>query len=532
MTDFGEVADVCATSVITDRFTGFVRPPPPDVPPPPPPPGLVGRNVLYDTGPPGLELLLTGGDGVTSVTDAAPSVIGSDKNVRISAKAFNCGIASPPAPSRWWHELTEDDPITMEPLRNLEVPPFELASGIAGTGARHFFDAVALASYVTRRAVFENPLTREPLSRDECIHLDEHIRLHVPKCRDFRVADALDLQRSIKVKSSHSSQTEHRTATVALRREATAALHGLFRFSGHNDQAAQAVQGIGGGWTVVDDDLHREAQAEITRAADARAAEAARRPGGAPPDVTSSRAFPQLTTEASSVTVNTLHFGDDGFAQVARAAAEVAAEQSKLAEDEAWARREAVKEARAHAEAARQANAAAFAEEARKQQEARAQAALADAKRKELTQRKEEAEWRASERATALADAANAKRWEAERAAAELKLIDDLRAKEAMVVAAEEAARVEAAAKEERRKEKEQEKKRRQKEKQKLKKQEERAERAQQEERKAVERAKLTATVRCAQCDDGIINGKTPFEVMGRTFCTTTCVSAFRAAKK
>eukprot|EP00929_Paragymnodinium_shiwhaense_P107660 TRINITY_DN7395_c0_g1_i2.p1 TRINITY_DN7395_c0_g1~~TRINITY_DN7395_c0_g1_i2.p1 ORF type:complete len:196 (-),score=58.48 TRINITY_DN7395_c0_g1_i2:449-1036(-) len=99
----------------------------------------------------------------------------------------------------WWQDLTEDDPITMEPLANLDAPPFALSSGVLNSGKTHYFDSVALASYVTRRAVFENPLTREPMSRDDCARLDEHVKRYLPRCRAFNVADAWDLQRAIKV---------------------------------------------------------------------------------------------------------------------------------------------------------------------------------------------------------------------------------------------------------------------------------------------------------------------------------------------
>ncbi|CAE8607448.1 unnamed protein product [Polarella glacialis] len=152
----------------------------------------------------------------------------------------------------WWRKLVDEDPITLEPLKELGFPPFKLTSGINATGASHYFDAVALASYLTRRGIFENPLTREPLGLQECVQLDEHLRLHVPLCREFRVADALTLQRSIRVKSATSSQS------VALRREATAALHGLFSFSGRGGRQelnAQEARNGHGGWAVVDDDL-------------------------------------------------------------------------------------------------------------------------------------------------------------------------------------------------------------------------------------------------------------------------------------
>ena len=45
---------------------------------------------------------------------------------------------------------TEDDPITLQPLSDLDHPPFQLSSGINGTGPKNYFDPVALASYLTK----------------------------------------------------------------------------------------------------------------------------------------------------------------------------------------------------------------------------------------------------------------------------------------------------------------------------------------------------------------------------------------------
>ena len=143
---------------------------------------------------------------------------------------------------KWWHKLAFDlcDPITLEPLQTLAYPPFELGSrtstpparsthssgrgtqqgsatcatgrtphapSVIGTGqitdvseetAEHtacplvrgddagcnsqlqsqLFDGCALASYLISSLVFLNPLSREPVTRDECVRLDEYLSCH------------------------------------------------------------------------------------------------------------------------------------------------------------------------------------------------------------------------------------------------------------------------------------------------------------------------------------------------------------------
>eukprot|EP00747_Dinoflagellata_sp_TGD_P188644 gnl/TRDRNA2_/TRDRNA2_47946_c0_seq1.p1 gnl/TRDRNA2_/TRDRNA2_47946_c0~~gnl/TRDRNA2_/TRDRNA2_47946_c0_seq1.p1 ORF type:complete len:484 (+),score=147.70 gnl/TRDRNA2_/TRDRNA2_47946_c0_seq1:60-1454(+) len=427
----------------------------------------------------------------------------------------------------WWRELPGDDPITLEPLKDLDVPPFELVSGIcvgssAAEGARHYFDAVALASYVTRRGIFENPLTREPLGRDDCVRLDEHIRRHLQHCRDFRVAEALDLQRSIRVRPTAGGAGGR--SAIAMRREATAALHGLFNFSSREE--AQPRNG-GGGWMVVDDDLQRDEEAEAIR-------ENYLRPGGAAPEVTSVAEFPDLSLEATlagEALVAGAEQGGRDFVYLAEEAAEQARrEEQERAEEEA-ARREAIREAREQAEAARKAAVAAAIHDEAIRREAQVQMEVAAARQREEEKRHLGDEWRSAELQTAALERAAARQREAERAEEAMKKLQD--EKDAMLAAEAAAAAAEAEELEraERKKEKEAEKKRKQKEKLKLKKEEERAAKTKQQELEALEAAKKAAPVKCGQCADGILGNKA-FEVLGQKFCSTSCVQKFRAANK
>lgn len=414
---------------------------------------------------------------------------------------------------KWWHELTEDDPITLNPLKSLDVPPFELksAGGNAGGAVRHFFDAVALASYITRRLVFENPFNRAEISREDCARLDGHIRQHLPRCRDFRVAELFDLQRSraahaLRLKAARGDRREN---------EVQADRHGQL-----NQRASTNGDG---GWAVVDDDLDMHEQAEVI----------AHRYATGLPDMDCAAEFPDLSfdaTRAGEIATATAANMVGGFADVVSVAAEAAAREAReLAAREA-ARKEAAQEARLHAEEARSAAIAAQLEQERRREQLLEEARAQRARREEQELAKMQAEWRAADRVTAEAAAAAEKQLEAEREAASLQLKEQQKDAELAAVAAAEAAEAEERAREQRKKEKEAEKKRKQKEKAKLKKEEERKEQAKRREQEELEAAKRQAALRCHTCDQGILDKKKMFEVMGHPFCSTSCIQKFRAS--
>ena len=117
---------------------------------------------------------------------------------------------------RWWASLTDADPISLEPLAELTYPPFECG--------KHRFDGRVLAFYVVSTGTFENPMSREALTLDDCRRLDKYLDKH--GLEKARVADAFKLQESIR------SGDDQRTQ----RRHATAVLHSLFHgFGGHYD---------------------------------------------------------------------------------------------------------------------------------------------------------------------------------------------------------------------------------------------------------------------------------------------------------
>jgi hypothetical protein len=125
-----------------------------------------------------------------------------------------------PPPALWWESLDEECPITLEPLKELPYPPFCLDT-------QQYFDGVALANYVVSRGMFENPLTREPLTYADCRRLDDYVRLYAPENSGSSMAvccEAFCLGRSVHVVASSNTDDEmDRRRAQVLRGEAAAA---------------------------------------------------------------------------------------------------------------------------------------------------------------------------------------------------------------------------------------------------------------------------------------------------------------------
>jgi len=90
------------------------------------------------------------------------------------------------------------------------------------------------------------PINRSPLTRDQCVRLDTHMRAHHPEQPFVSVTDAFDL---FKLNGGGNSN-------VTTQREATAILQHLFRFQSmrHADASGHAINFTEGGLSVVDDD--------------------------------------------------------------------------------------------------------------------------------------------------------------------------------------------------------------------------------------------------------------------------------------
>ena len=163
------------------------------------------------------------------------------------------------APSHWWLTLTDECPITLEPLSTLSYPPFALYSDHRGDDRPYRFDGLALASYAVSRGCFQNPLTREPLTRKDCRRLDCYLEENCyhrggggggrGESHRLCVAEAFSLRELVRVPRTTTSARSSRHGesfpgappaaraalseseilrSESLRNEAAAALRGLF----------------------------------------------------------------------------------------------------------------------------------------------------------------------------------------------------------------------------------------------------------------------------------------------------------------
>ena len=84
---------------------------------------------------------------------------------------------------RWWQMppySTMTDPITLEPLYKLRIPPFQLLSdpALAHATPSDHFDGRILAAYLVSSCNFTHPNSRREISREECVALDEWLTAH------------------------------------------------------------------------------------------------------------------------------------------------------------------------------------------------------------------------------------------------------------------------------------------------------------------------------------------------------------------
>ena len=118
-------------------------------------------------------------------------------------------------PKKWWHALaaSEQDPISLEPLRRCKIEPFTLEE----SSHRYRFDARVLAAYLVSSQQFVNPLTRRPLELRDCVR--PHAHLAKNGARGHSVARAWEV-------SKDASQTGERERLQAEAREVMRALFG------------------------------------------------------------------------------------------------------------------------------------------------------------------------------------------------------------------------------------------------------------------------------------------------------------------
>ena len=129
--------------------------------------------------------------------DPPPDAVPKNKHKnKASAKRSTKGTGG--RPDNWWKTITQcgkfilitvrairltpcflsTDPITLEPLADLDHPPFELRTRTNPNSptVSHLFDPTCLAEWVTGSKQFENPLNRTPMDVDDCRRLDNHLK--------------------------------------------------------------------------------------------------------------------------------------------------------------------------------------------------------------------------------------------------------------------------------------------------------------------------------------------------------------------
>ena len=149
----------------------------------------------------------------------------------------------------WWASLEDEDPVTLEPLASLLYPPFTL-------GASHF-DGLALAEYLCAARLMANPLTRQPLTRDDCERLDVYLAVHNPGETGGRVVEAFEAAVAASAEAAAAGAAQ--AAALAAERAATAAalLRAFFTAPLRRAEAPlSAGEGVqaDGAFSVIDDD--------------------------------------------------------------------------------------------------------------------------------------------------------------------------------------------------------------------------------------------------------------------------------------
>ena len=109
--------------------------------------------------------------------------------------AFQTSQAMARRTGKWW--LTElasvVDPISLDPIRTLRYPPFELkaqSDSEFGHADSDWYDGALLASYLVSTGNFTHPISRRELERSECEALDRYLVEH--RLRGGGVAAAHD----------------------------------------------------------------------------------------------------------------------------------------------------------------------------------------------------------------------------------------------------------------------------------------------------------------------------------------------------
>ena len=160
------------------------------------------------------------------------------------------------AANRWWaRELASAiDPISLDPIRTMRYPPFELRADIVQShNDSDWFDGAVLASYLVSTGNFTHPMSRRELERDECSALDAYLKEH--RLQGGGVANAHDL-RDDYAKGSPPEGSQLAT----MRAEADQILQSFFastaarRTASADAPRTQTAVSADGNMSIIDDD--------------------------------------------------------------------------------------------------------------------------------------------------------------------------------------------------------------------------------------------------------------------------------------
>lgn len=203
------------------------------------------------------------------------------------------------AAAPWWASETECDPVSLEPISELPYAPFALLTEGEGSIAI-LFDPACLAEYLVTTAVFSHPISRRPLTRVDCVALDEHMaRAGLPPLKVAQMHDTVTMVVAQAGTTSRrggdrggslydelaAAQAAAVPDNIMAVREASVVLNNLFDFTG--DAVAAPRGGSSGGGGGAGSDYHPSAFAEPIDVNDAEAF-----PAMAAPQHTVARAGP------------------------------------------------------------------------------------------------------------------------------------------------------------------------------------------------------------------------------------------------
>jgi len=140
----------------------------------------------------------------------------------------------------WWHQLEDEDPISLEPLAELSYPPFELratpGAGAALPGeANRWFDGRMLASYLVSTGCFLHPISRRELALEECEALDAYLLAHS--------LGTGNVAHTFSHKEDYTLAATPHNRVARLREEATGILAGMFANAATGGSSRRRAQG-------------------------------------------------------------------------------------------------------------------------------------------------------------------------------------------------------------------------------------------------------------------------------------------------